>query len=335
MDRALYPRSRFVLAAVLAAGLALPPALGRAEEAAAASPAAVSDTAYRQEVESWRQDRLKSLKNENGWLTLVGLFWLDEGENRFGSDAANKVTLPAGKAPKVAGTLVRKGEAVTVKVAPGAQVTQEGKPVTEMALASDAGGKPTVLEMGPVSFFVIRRGDRVGVRVKDKASPVLASFHGIDSYPVDPSWRVTARFEPYRPVKKVPVPNVLGTMEDTPSPGALVFERDGKTYRLDAFGDSAEGELFLIFADPTNGKETYGAGRFLDTEAPKDGKVVVDFNKAYNPPCALTVWRCASKRGRRRSPAGITERDRSLRLRRERGGERLVPLQGFCGTLVF
>lgn len=281
-----FPAPRLLLGALLMLGPGLPCAV-RADDTA---PSKDPGVALRQDVDSWRQERLTGLKNENGWLTLVGLFWLDEGENRFGSDPGGKVVLPQGKAPAVAGTLVRHGDAVTVRVAPGAKVVHDGQPVTELALQSDAKGKPTMLEMGTLSFFVIQRGDRVGVRVKDKESPTLASFRGLDYFPVDPSWRVEARFEPYKPAKSFPVPNILGMVEDTPSPGAVVFERDGKTYRLDAFEESDKGDLFLVFGDPTNGHETYGAGRFLVTEVPKDGKVVVDFNKSYNPPCAFTAF---------------------------------------------
>jgi uncharacterized protein (DUF1684 family) len=129
----------------------------------------------------------------------------------------------------------------------------------------------------------------VGVRVKDRESDALKAFHGLDNYPIQPAWRIEARFEPYDPPKKVQVPNVLGQVADEPSPGAVVFDWQGKTYRLDALGDPKEG-LSFIFADQTNGKETYGAGRFLDTEPVKDGKVVVDFNKAYSPPCAFTAF---------------------------------------------
>ncbi|HVR95205.1 MAG TPA: DUF1684 domain-containing protein [Thermoanaerobaculia bacterium] len=249
-----------------------------------------ADAAYRQEVESWRKTRVEGLKKEDGWFTLVGLFWLDEGENRFGSASSNKVILPEGKAPAVAGALVRKGEAVRVRVEPGAKVTHDGKPVTELDLQNDLAGEPTALQIGSVSFHVIKRGERIGVRVKDTAAEALKAFHGLDNYGIDPSWRVTARFEPYQHPKQVPIPNVLGTVENVPSPGVVVFERGGQTWRMDALEGSPDGGLFLIFADQTNGKETYGAGRFLSTDPPKDGKVVVDFNKAYNPPCAFSAY---------------------------------------------
>jgi uncharacterized protein (DUF1684 family) len=251
---------------------------------------APESSTYKQEIEALRKEREADLKKEDGWFTLVGLFWLDEGENRFGSDPGTKVILPEGKAPAVAGTLVRKGEEVSIKVAPGASVTADGKPVTSMPLRKDADGKPTMLSLGSLQFHVIQRGDMIGVRVKDTKSPALAAFHGLDYYPVEPAWRVVARFEPYQPAKQVPIPNVLGQIQDNPSPGAVVFERDGKTYRVDALQGSEEGGLFLIFADKTNGRDTYGAGRFLDTDPPKDGKVVIDFNTAYNPPCAFTSF---------------------------------------------
>jgi len=264
-----------------------------AAPAFAAPPAKTPETspAYQQEIAAWQQDRDKGLRNENGWLTLVGLFWLDEGENKIGSDAGNKVIFPEGTAPAVAGTLVRRGKEVQLVPVPGASLKVDGKPVTApLALAKDAEGNPTVLHLGSLTFFVIERGDKVGVRVKDSKSPALATFHGLDFFPVQPAWRVEARFEPYKPAKKIPIANVLGQISDEDSPGAVVFDWQGKTYRLDALPGGDKGELFFVFADQTNGKATYGAGRFLDTGAPENGKVVVDFNTAYNPPCAFTAF---------------------------------------------
>jgi len=269
----------------LFAGTALWAAGAQAPAAGRPDPAA-----YRKEIETWRQERLASLKKEDGWLTLVGLYWLKPGENRFGSDPGNPVILPAGKAPAVAGTLTREGDAVRLDVQPGVPLTADGKPPAPgMKVSADADGKPTTLQLGPLSFFVIKRGDRVGVRIKDRTSPMLAAFKGIDEYPIRPEWRVVARFEPYKD-KKIPIANIIGQVEDNPSPGAVVFDWRGKTYRIDALEGGDDGSLFLVFGDQTNGKETYGAGRFLDTAPPKDGKVVVDFNTAYNPPCAFTAF---------------------------------------------
>jgi uncharacterized protein len=248
--------------------------------------------AYRKEIEAFRKERVDSLKKEDGWLTLVGLYWLKPGENRFGSDPGNPVILPRGKAPAVAGVLTREGDQVRVTVEPGVALTANGKEITPgvpTELKVDAEGKPTLLQLGSLNFFVIKRGDRLGVRIKDKESPALASFKGLDAYPIRPEWRVVARFEPYKD-KKIAIANILGQVDDNPSPGAVVFDWQGKTYRIDALEGSPEGGLFLLFGDKTNGKETYGAGRFLDTDPPKDGKVVVDFNTAYNPPCAFTAF---------------------------------------------
>jgi uncharacterized protein (DUF1684 family) len=273
------------LPTVLAAGaLLLPLAPAFAETTAAVNPT------YVQKIEDLRKERVEDLKKEDSWLSLVGLFWLDEGENRFGSDAGNtKVILPEGKAPAQAGVLIRDGKKVRVRAAPGAGLTSAGKPVTELELAADSSGEPTVLELGTLSFFVIERGDRIGVRVKDKASPVRTAFHGLDFYPIRPEWRIDARFEPYNPPKKVKIPNVLGQVTESDSPGGVVFDWQGKTYRLDVLG-SVEDGLSTIFADATSGHETYGAGRFLELGKLENGKVEVDFNTAYNPPCAFTSF---------------------------------------------
>jgi uncharacterized protein (DUF1684 family) len=275
-----------LLLAVLAAGVSALLAAGPTTGTATAKP---DPEAYRKQIETWRKERVDGLKKEDGWLTLVGLYWLKPGENRFGSDPGNPVILPKGKAPAVAGILVREGDKVTLRVEPGVKLTADDKPVTApLDLTPDSKGKPTILQLGSLSFYVIKRGDRLGVRIKDKESPERAAFKGIDTFPLSPDWRVVARFEPYKD-KKIAIANIVGQVEDNPSPGAVVFDWKGKTYRLDALGDTESG-LFLVFGDTTNGKQTYGAGRFLDTDPPKDGKVVVDFNTAYNPPCAFTAF---------------------------------------------
>ncbi len=277
----------FLLTALFSAA-----ALRAAEPIAAPSP-----DDYRKQVEAFRQERVDGLKKESGWLTLVGLYWLKPGENKLGSDPGNTVLLPEGKAPAVAGVItfekgIREGDKVTLEAAPGAGLTTGGKeiqPGEPLELQVDASGEPTILDLGSLTFYLIKRGDRIGVRIKDRQSPALAAFKGLDNYPIRPEWRIVARFEPYKD-KKISIANIVGLVEDNPSPGAVVFDWQGKTYRIDALQGSDEGGLFLVFGDKTNGKETYGAGRFLDTDPPKDGKVVVDFNTAYNPPCAFTAF---------------------------------------------
>jgi hypothetical protein len=255
-----------------------------------ATPPPADSSAHRREIEQWRARRLERLESPEGWLTLVGLSWLEPGKNAVGSDAGNRVVLPAGKAAPFVGTLDRAGDGVTFHAAPGAGVTSNGAPVTTLVLRSDKDGEPTALSLGTLTFYLIARGDRLGVRVKDSESPARRGFHGLEYYAIDPKWRVEARFEPYSPPKKVAIPNILGSVDQEDCPGALAFEIDGKTYRLDPVIERGETDFFVIFGDRTNGTDTYGAGRFLYASPPVGGKTVLDFNKAYNPPCVFTPY---------------------------------------------
>jgi uncharacterized protein len=253
--------------------------------------AAPTMASHREEWEAWRSRRLESLRREDGWLTLVGLFWLREGENSVGSDPASRVVLPPGKAPARLGSISLEKGTVSIGAEPGSGLTAEGKDVTAMPLATDAeAGRPTVLRLGSISFYVIARGSRFGVRVKDSQAEALKSFRGTETFPYDERYRVEARFEPYVPAHDIAVPNVLGTVEKEPSPGALVFELDGKTYRLDPVLETGETDLFVIFGDQTNGHETYGGGRFLYAKPAVGGKTILDFNRAYDPPCVFTPY---------------------------------------------
>ena len=170
-------------------------------------------------------------------------------------------------------------------------VTHEGAPVTELTLASDATDEPTLLESGTLSFYVIDRVGNLGIRVRDSAHPLRTAFHGLDYFPYDDSWVVNARFEPYEQLKQVSIVNILGMTEKVPAAGALVFTHDGQEYRLDALLETPDAEeLFIMFADETTGSETYGAGRYLYIPLPRDGFARVNFNMAYNPPCAFNVF---------------------------------------------
>ncbi len=253
----------------------------------------LDEAAHRAEVEKWRHDREERLRAEDGWLTLVGLYWLEKGENRFGTDPGNDLVFPAGSGPGVMGTFLRDRRGVRVEVAPGVEITHDGRPVTAMDLATDKDGEPTVLELGTLSFHIIERGDRtvkMGVRVKDRRASTLLEFAGIESYAVDPAWRIAGRFEAAFPPKSMLVPNILGTPTAEFSPGAVVLTVNGSEHRLDAL-PGPDGQLFLVFGDETNGEETYGGGRFLYSDPPdEDGTVIVDFNKAYNPPCVFTPY---------------------------------------------
>lgn len=257
----------------------------------AGQPAKTTGAAYAEELERWKAKRLADLKGEDGWLSLVGLHWLKEGENRLGSDPSNEVVLPEGKAPRAAGSLFLSGGAVRIEAKPDAGITSEGKPVTSLDLQTDAGGRPTVLKLGTLTFLVIKRGERYALRVRDSEAPARENFRGLEYFPAGERWRVEARFEPHDPPKVIPIVNVLGMEEDQPSPGSVVFELNGQTYRLDALTEAGEEQFFIIFADATSGKETYGAGRYLYAGPPDaSGRLYVDFNKAYSPPCAFTRY---------------------------------------------
>jgi len=257
----------------------------------APSAGAVVDDGFQKTEQAWRDARAKRLASPTGWLTLVGLDWLQPGENVFGSDPDCAVPLPAGKAPKRAGSLVLEGGVVRLKPEPSAGLTIDGKPAAERVLADDMAEKTDHVTLGDVSFFIIKRGDRIGVRVKDAQSPVLTGFKGIDYFPADPKWQVHGSFVPYDKPKQVAIPTVLGTTETMEVPGLVKFTIDGKELTLEpVVEDPKEPMLWFIFKDATSAKDTYGGGRFLYSEMPKDGKVVVDFNQAYNPPCAFTPY---------------------------------------------
>jgi len=244
-------------------------------------------------LESWRAEREAGLKRPNGWLSLVGLWWLQPGETPFGSDPSLPIALSAGSGPERAGSLVVAGDTVTLWPAPGAGVAVNGAPATDgMTLAPDATGKPDVVTVGRVSFTVIRRGSKVGVRAKDPDSPALARFHGLAWYPPDPVWRIPARFERAAEPKQVTVPSAGGVEQPMWAIGVAHFTLDGRDRTLISLGGSPDDEeLFFVFKDRTSGEETYGAGRFLDADAPgPDGGFVLDFNRAYNPPCAFTPF---------------------------------------------
>jgi len=251
---------------------------------------AVDPSVHRAEIQKWQSDRLASLTKEDGWLTLVGLFWLSKGDNSIGSDPGNAILLPKGKAPGVAGSISQPKGQVLLRARPGADFTVDGRPVTSTYLLDDtADNGPTILKLGSLLINIVKRGDKVGVRVKDTESETRREFKGLEYYPIDPKWRIEARLEPYTPAKAIPITNVLGMTDDELSPGALVFEVDGKTYRIDPILEKGETDLFVMIADETTGKETYGAGRYLYVSPPDaNGKVVIDFNKAYSPPCAFT-----------------------------------------------
>ncbi|HEX4618449.1 MAG TPA: DUF1684 domain-containing protein [Steroidobacteraceae bacterium] len=276
--------SGLTLAFALAA--ALWPAAGAA--GGRESPSLESEQAA---IARWRAERVESLTGDGGWLTLAGLFWLKEGDNTFGRAPGNSLALDNAALADTAGSFVLSGHQVRFVARPGSGVSHDGRPVTTLDLAPDTSGAPTVLASGALRFYVIERAGNLGVRVRDLANPHRTGFRGLEYFPVSTDWVVDARFERYQPAHHIRIVNILGMELEMESPGALVFTKAGHEWRLDTvLEEPGDRELFIMFADATSGHETYGAGRFLYIPMPQGATVAVDFNKAYNPPCALNEF---------------------------------------------
>ena len=244
---------------------------------------------YIDEINKWDQHRLERLKADDGWLNLVGRTWLKPGENKFGSTKDNDVLIESDKVPDYMGVFIFQDSTVTMKVNNGVDILYNGNPVKEMVMIGDGNKDMTVFQYGPIKWNLIVRNELYGIRFRDLESEFVKSFKGIERFPVNEDWRIEAKYEAYDPPKKMSVPNVLGQIDEEPSPGAIVFTKDNQTYRLDAI--DADDNLWFIFADGTSGEETYGGGRFLYADkADSNGIVIVDFNKAYDPPCVLTKF---------------------------------------------
>ena len=256
-----------------------------------AVPASADET-YRAEVEKWRGEREARLKANGGWLTVAGLFWLKEGPNRFGTDPSADIVLPEGSAPANAGAFVFEGGKTALRLESGVSGSVAGTTVTgPRVMQPDTTGRPDVLKLEALSLYVIQRGDRYGIRVKDKNSPVRRDFTGLRWFDVDEAYRIEARWVAHATPRPLKVPNILGEITTMPSPGYAEFELDGQVVRLAGVLDDPQSvQLFFIMRDETSGKQTYGAGRFLYSDLPKQGRVILDFNKAYNPPCAFTPY---------------------------------------------
>jgi len=251
----------------------------------AALEAASANPAYRAEIEQYREKRVAALKAEDGWLNVTGLFWLKAGENTLGSDTANDIVLPD-TAPAHLGS-IRLDHGTSVFTASAASVELNGKPVRQATLHSS--GSPDVLSTGAIQLLLIKRGDdRYALRLRDRNSALRKNFTHIGYYPVREDWKITAKFVPYPSPVKLTFETIIGEREISSSPGYVEFERGGQTYKL--LPTTQGTSLFLVIRDRTSGKTTYGAARFLHTELPKDGLVLLDFNKLENPPCAFTPY---------------------------------------------
>lgn len=269
-------------------------------------PVLAADDDYRAEIEAWRAHRLERLTAPDGWLTLIGLHFLPAGESTLGRAADNTIVLAAGPDRIGAVTLDDKGR-VWLRVNPGVDVRVDGRAVLSAELTDDRATAPTLVTSGTLSFYVVNRGGQPALRVKDSAAPRRIEFAGIDHFPIDPAWRIVARWEPFLRPREVPIMNTLGQESSALVLGRAVFERDGRTFALLPIQESLGAPLFFIIADQTSGESTYAAARFLYADPPEDGKVVLDFNRAINPPCAFTPFAtCPLPPEENRLPIAIT-----------------------------
>ena len=273
-------------------------------------PVSVDPAVHAAEVAAFARARVDELSAPDSWLSLIALHWIEEGATTMGSDPSNDLVLPEGKAEPFVGKAIRSPAGVRFVVAPGVEVTlgvdstlnlpagsgavpldaSRNPPVTEVDLdASHGPGRYAVVRHGALSWIAVHRGERVALRVRDNTSEVYDTFDGIPRYDTDVRWRVTARWVPH--TKTVAVPNVLGTVSAETSPAYLEFWVDGDRHTLDVTGAGDASTHMMVFGDETNGHETYGGGRYVWVESPDDqGRVVLDFNLAYNPPCVFTAF---------------------------------------------
>lgn len=247
------------------------------------------DVSYQKEIESWRVQRETNLKKDGSWLTVAGLYWLREGESTVGADPENDFVLPEGTAPAFVGTFTHENQKVTFRANDGVTVVQKGKEEKTVSAVALEPGEKNAVALGKLSMWVHASGPRLAIRLRDLDSPIRKEFTGLQWFPVEPAYRVTAKFTPHPKPKDVEILNMLGDIERYQSPGVVDFELQGQAIRMEPVSDSDAG-LWFIFKDQTSGKETYPSARFLRTDDPKDGSVVIDFNKAYNPPCAFNPY---------------------------------------------
>jgi len=259
---------------------------------AAQPPETTVKTAFASGQQAWRKTRLDDLLKPDGWASLIGLHWIEPGAHYVGSNADNGIRLAMG--PAQFGMLDRNNDRVRLVPSRNAALTLDGAPLQNAAaLKADADeGGPSVIgfDDGKGIATVIKRGGRYALRVKHADAPSRTQFAGLDYWTADPGWNVAGRFVPHPAGKTIAIANIIGTVDQVPNPGAVDFQHDGKTYRIEALDEGGD-ELFLVFADRTNGHGSYGAGRFLDVPKPDaNGKVMLDFNHSYSPPCAFTAF---------------------------------------------
>jgi len=253
-------------------------------------PFDITPEAHQDEVRAHREARVARLTADKGWLSLVNKVWLREGTQKIGSEPGSEILLAAERAPARVGVVTLKDGVVRFDSDASAEVRSRGNRIDSLVMQSDAEKDPTEIVLGSLAIELILRGGDLAIRVRDAKSPLRVEFPGLRVYPIDPSWRIVARFEPFAHEKEVVLEDGDGKPQPYLSPGAALFEKDGKPCRLEPVFDGDRKRLFVLFSDETNRIETYAAGRFLYTPLPTEGQVILDFNKAFNPPCAFTPY---------------------------------------------
>lgn len=265
----------------------------------------LDDEAVAAGVIEWRKGRLERLMAPNGFLTLVGLFWLEKDVSTFGGSASNDLVFP-GAADARMGEFRVTAEGVVMVAAAGVEMRSNGEIAESILIADDTTEEPVMIDYGSLAWTVIQRDGRFAVRLRDYQNPALDSFPPLEYFPIDSGWRVEAGLRRYNEPRSVAVNTVIEGLGWNPvSPGVLEFEKDGLTFELEAY--QLGERLFLVFGDTTNGRGTYPAGRFLYADMPgEDGRTVLDFNRAYSPPCAFNDFStCPIASPRNRLPVAV------------------------------
>jgi uncharacterized protein (DUF1684 family) len=281
-----------VLVAVMSQSLAAASAAGSNDKSSD------DQSSWQRDLLAWRTERATRLQGPEGWLSLIALGWLKDGDNSFGSADDCRVQI-AGKGPAhIAVVRLEKG---TLRLLPPVggfpkDLLVDGQPAKEQELLADDADQPSKLTIGTLTIIAIHRDDQFGLRVKDLQAPTRVGFHGLRWYAPNATYRVHAKWIPYSPPKVLEIPTVLGTMTHLPAPGVAEFMLEGKLLRLEpVLEDPKSTDLFFIMRDTTSKTTTYGAGRFLYTGLPdhgvdQAGELWLDFNRLVNPPCAFTAY---------------------------------------------
>lgn len=244
---------------------------------------------YNEEFNEWSEHRINVLTDSTGWLRMIDLQWLNEGENSFGSAPDNDIQFPEGKIDDYAGYFELNNHIVTMSVSEGVEVTHNLEPVNKLKLLDEEDNRPRV-QHGDLIWFSDVRDDQIGIRLYSLDTPKADEFDGFPRYPIQEEWHKAARFIPYDEPKTMIVDDVVDRQREVTSPGQLEFSVDGEVYTLDTIESS--GRFFIMFSDETNQTETYQAGRYMLMPQPDNinDTVILDFNKAYNPPCAFSKF---------------------------------------------